>query len=362
MQWSVKKSVAIATAALCVQGVRIGPSTSLAGGHDERYSVEVSANIDGPLSGIEIVTDKEYSNRFEVTLDEAEVAQLMDDLRAEVTLSASGAVALLKQMALNQKTSVTPQLTTLHRGLKKYEGVYVVSNVEVVSSSSSASDVEVGAGCPETKSEVSKSDGAVAGDGIQNERESSAEDGYILTDESGDREVEVGQPFGEVDEVAEAKKNIDEFWGWVQKVYGPKIREEFSTGAESDSEQDDVEIENDRQFPSFEDVTAITERFENKIGSSAERSAVLCRISLIWGENHVPLTSVESLQNFGDHWEPEDQFSFGFIAKYDIREVHWQDEQLVIPRNGQEVEEKFGKYFGYLARCEGKFWYIDPKN
>ena len=24
------------------------------------------------------------------------------------------------------------------------------------------------------------------------------------------------------------------------------------------------------------------------------------------------------------------------------------------------VEEKFEKYFGYLARCEGKFWYIDP--
>ena len=27
-----------------------------------------------------------------------------------------------------------------------------------------------------------------------------------------------------------------------------------------------------------------------------------------------------------------------------------------------EVEENFEKYFGYLARCEGKFWYIDPKN
>ena len=29
--------------------------------------------------------------------------------------------------------------------------------------------------------------------------------------------------------------------------------------------------------------------------------------------------------------------------------------------NGRQVEEKFEKYFGYLARCEGKFWYIDPK-
>ena len=26
----------------------------------------------------------------------------------------------------------------------------------------------------------------------------------------------------------------------------------------------------------------------------------------------------------------------------------------------EEVEEKFEKNFGYLARCEGKFWYIDP--
>ena len=30
--------------------------------------------------------------------------------------------------------------------------------------------------------------------------------------------------------------------------------------------------------------------------------------------------------------------------------------------SSHEVEEKFEKYFGYLARCEGKFWYIDPKN
>ena len=31
------------------------------------------------------------------------------------------------------------------------------------------------------------------------------------------------------------------------------------------------------------------------------------------------------------------------------------------PEQGEEgVEEKFGKYFGCLARCEGGFWYIDP--
>ena len=27
----------------------------------------------------------------------------------------------------------------------------------------------------------------------------------------------------------------------------------------------------------------------------------------------------------------------------------------------KSVEEKFEKYFGFLARCEGKLWYIDPK-
>ena len=43
------------------------------------------------------------------------------------------------------------------------------------------------------------------------------------------------------------------------------------------------------------------------------------------------------MQNFGDHWEPEDDVSFGFIAKYDVREIRWQNEQLVIPRNGQDV-------------------------
>ena len=65
----------------------------------------------------------------------------------------------------------------------------------------------------------------------------------------------------------------------------PEFAKNFDV--QQDSEQDD-QNENDLQFPTFEEVTAMVEAFENQIGSTTERAAVRCRISWIWGEPHVP--------------------------------------------------------------------------
>ena len=82
-----------------------------------------------------------------------------------------------------------------------------------------------------------------------------------------------------------------------------------------------------------------------------ETEWVIIRRKWLWKRKVAFFKSCCGRNNAGEE-NPREQFGFGNI----ISNPHID----IVDTDAGHVEEKIGKYFGYLARCEANFLYIDP--
>ena len=66
-----------------------------------------------------------------------------------------------------------------------------------------------------------------------------------------------------------------------------------------------------------------------------------------------------------DVWKTDDRIWSWLNCSRSFLSTHPRKDDITVWRERWspwvKVEEKIGKYFGYLSRCEAKFWYYNPK-